>query len=343
MIPFFQFDTDEQKNALLARGRKVALSALQQFNIEWVRILFIQLSDTITYQIETTTSQSYLLRIHSDRLNKQEIQSELALLQSLNESADLVLPKGIPNSHGSYVLEIDTDEGYRRPYVTIMHWVDGDPVNGRVTEEQAYRMGIMAARLHQAAASFIPPYDFTRPVWGADHFRHEFDRLGKYYSCFLSEQAWSQYVAASEKILSELAKMQLTELNFGIIHGDLHTGNIVFDQGDPRPIDFGRCGLGYYLYDLAQTMLSIYPLTRSKLIQGYESIRKLETDYVKLLETFFIMSMIENYCHHASNPSEKANLITEQPYAQALIRDYLQGAPFLFNPIEPMEIEDFSR
>ncbi|TCZ75793.1 aminoglycoside phosphotransferase [Paenibacillus albiflavus] len=342
MIPFFQFDTNEQRNALLARGRKVALSALQQFNIEWVRITFIQLSDTITYQIETTTSQSYLLRIHSDRLNKQELQSELALLQSMNESADLVLPKGLPNSHGSYVLEIETDEGYRRPYVTIMHWVEGELVNGKITEEQAYSMGVMAARLHQATASFIPPSDFTRPVWGADHFRREFDRLRKYYSCFLSEQAWTQYVAASEKIVSELANIQPTKLNFGIVHGDLHTGNIVVDQDDPRPIDFGRCGHGYYLYDLAHTILSIHPPIRSKLIQGYESIRKLETDYVRLLETFFIMSMIETYCHHASNPSETANLIAEQPYAQALIRDYLQGAPFLFNPIKPMEIKELS-
>ncbi|WP_308460917.1 phosphotransferase [Brevibacillus formosus] len=36
--------------------------------------------------------------------------------------------------------------------------------------------------------------------------------------------------------------------HYGIIHGDLHQGNIVFHNGDPRPIDFGRCGFGYYLY-----------------------------------------------------------------------------------------------
>ncbi|MNY81625.1 hypothetical protein D3C86_2232810 [compost metagenome] len=64
----------------------------------------------------------------------------------------------------------------------------------------------------------------------------------------------------------------------------------------------------------------------------------LETDYVRHLECFFVMCMIENYCHHASDPRETASLMDEQQYAQAYIREYLSGQTFLFQVIEPLEI-----
>ncbi|MED1958767.1 phosphotransferase [Brevibacillus formosus] len=69
--------------------------------------------------------------------------------------------------------------------------------------------------------------------------------------------------------------------HYGIIHGDLYQGNIIFHNGDPRSIDFGRCGFGYYLYDIAHTILGLYPSQRELVIKGYESLRKLEGDWLK--------------------------------------------------------------
>ncbi|MFA4133068.1 MULTISPECIES: phosphotransferase [unclassified Brevibacillus] len=67
------------------------------------------------------------------------------------------------------------------------------------------------------------------------------------------------YQLAADKILTGLSKLDKNSSNYGIIHGDLHQGNIVFHNGDPRPIDFGRCGFGYYLYDIAHTILGLFP------------------------------------------------------------------------------------
>lgn len=340
MKQFFLFDTDEHRRSLLIRARKVALSALQQYDLEWDRIQFIQLSDTITYKIETSSAECYLLRIHSERLSQEEIRSELVFLQALNQSADLHVPEGIASCNGSYVLEIDTEEGYRRPYVTMMRWVDGQHTTGPLTDNGVYNMGVMMAKLHEEAVKFVPPSDFFRPVWGADNFKREMAKLERYYACFLSEDAWKSYQAAADKILSELAAMYQNVQNYGLIHADLHTGNIVFNDDNPYPIDFGRCGYGYFLYDMAGTLVGLYPKHRWKLIQGYESIRKLESDYVRNLECFFVMFMIENYCHHASDPRETSSLIAEQPYAQAYIRDYLTDTRFLFTVIDPVRMEE---
>lgn len=85
---------------------------------------------------------------------------------------------------------------------------------------------------------------------------------------------------------------------------------------------------------MAHTILGLYPLQRELVIKGYESVAKLEGEWVQTLEHFTVMVMIENYCHHAPDPRETEGLKAEQPYAQAILRNYLKGDPFLFNTIE---------
>lgn len=337
MMEFFQYDTDENRRSLLARARKVVLSALQRYDLEWERIKFIQLSDTITYKIETSTAGCYLLRIHSARLGKEEIASELILLKALNKSTELNVPEALASCDGSYVLEIETEEEYRRPYVTMMRWVEGEHASGKLTDSCVYNVGVMMGRLHDETTRFVPPANFVRPEWGADQFRREFAKLELYHTRFLSNEGWKSYQAAAETILSEFTGIEHSDQNYGLIHGDLHTGNIVFNDEQPYPIDFGRCGYGYYLYDMAGLLLELNPKQRGMFIQGYESVRQLEPGYIRQLECFFIKFMIENYCHHAPDPRETASLIEEQPYARAYIREYLSGHSFLFEVIEPLK------
>ncbi|GIN71903.1 homoserine kinase [Bacillus sp. J14TS2] len=339
MLNFFQFDTDENRKSLLKRARKIAILSLLQYDLEWENIQFIQLSDTITYKIGTSSKENFLLRIHSDKLDKEEIQSELTLLNVLNKSDDLTVPEGLMSRDGFYILEVDTDAGYLRPCVTIMRWVEGEHAKEEFTDSCIYKMGVLMGRLHEVAASFSPPPGFVRPIWGADSFRLEMAKLERHYTRFLSEKSWGMYQSAAKKVLSELAVIPKNDDNYGLIHADLHTGNLVFKDGYPYPIDFGRCGYGYYLYDIAGTLLELMPKNRQMFIQGYESVRKLEINYVRYLECFFIMFMIENYCHHASDPRETIGLIDEQKYAQAYIRNYLNNTPFLFEMIQPVKIE----
>ena len=339
MVSFFQFDTDENRRFLLVRAGRVALLSLLKFDLEWEEIEFIQLSDTITYKIGTSSKECFLLRIHSDKVSKEEIHSELALLQALNKSDDLTVPEGQVSRDGSYVLEIDSEEGYQPSCVTMMRWIEGDHANGNFTDSRVYNMGVLMGRLHKVAANVIPAHDFVRPIWGAQSFKLEMTKLERHYTCFLSDKAWKSYQAAAEKIISRLAVIPQNDDNYGLIHADLHTGNIVFIDEQPYPIDFGRSGYGYYLYDIAGTLLELEPNHRWLFIHGYESVRKLETNFVKDLECFFIMFMIENYCHHSSDPRETTGLIDEQKYAQAYIRNFLNNTPFLFEMIQPAKVD----
>jgi Ser/Thr protein kinase RdoA (MazF antagonist) len=334
---FFQLDTDENRRSLLARARQVALLALQKYDLEWEHIHFNQLSDTITFKIESGADGCFLLRIHSDMMSKEEILSEIVLLNALSKYVGFTVPEGLASRDGSYVLEIETEKGFQRPCVTVMRWVEGEHASGKLTDNRVFNIGVMMAKLHEAATSFVFPSDFTRPAWGAESFRSDMVKLEQYYGVFLSDEAWKSYQAVADKIISEIAAMNRNDGNYGLIHADLHIDNVIFNGDTPYPIDFGRCGYGYHLYDIAGSILGLNPQRRGLFIQGYESVRKLQHNYVRHLECFFVMFMIENYSTHSSDPRETAGLIAEQPYAQAIIREYLNGAPFLFNPIKLIE------
>ncbi|WP_312117281.1 phosphotransferase enzyme family protein [Brevibacillus reuszeri] len=340
MNPFFHFDSEESRQALLSRARKVALTALQQYELEWNCIRFIQLSDTITYKIETNTSNSYLLRIHSERMNKDEIYSELLFLKQLSNVHGFIVPVGILSIHNSYVLECVTEEGYNKPFVTLMSWVDGEHFSGEFTNNCVFSMGVLMGKLHEASSRFVTPHHFVRPHWGVTSFLSDIRKLELYHARFLSDSAWSLYQLAIDKIVDQLEGMDRTEQNYGLIHADLHSGNVVFCKEQPHPIDFGRCGYGYYLYDIAGALLELSPKHRQVFIQGYESIKSLGVDIIQKLECFFVMIMIENYSHHSSNPTEISSLILEQKYAQAYIREYVNGNSFLFRGIEPVTVDE---
>jgi Ser/Thr protein kinase RdoA (MazF antagonist) len=330
--------TEEELRELLAQGRKAALSALQEYDLAWTQIRFIQLSDTITFKIETESKDCYLLRIHVNGMTKEEIQSEIMWLNALSKCDGITVPKPLAARDGIYVLEIMTEQDFGL-CVTLMHWLEGEHPGSKLTDRQVMNAGAMMARLHEASASFVPDHDFKRPAWEADSFKNGMAKLELYYERFLSEKAWKSYIKAAEKIGTQLAAMKSNSHNYGLIHADLHTGNLVFKGDEPFPIDFGRCGYGYHLYDIAGAIIGLPPHKRKIFLQGYESVRQLEPDYAESLSCFFVMFMIENYCTHAPNPRETSGLIKEQPYAQAIIRNFLNGAPFLFNSIEPMEFE----
>ena len=255
---------------------------------------------------------------------------------------DLIVPEGIVSRNGSYVLECETEEGYRKPFVSMMKWVEGEHWSGELPDNYVFSIGVMMANLHIASARLDTSDNFVRPHWGISSFKEEISKLKRYYPRFLSAESWVLYQKAIDKIIVQMDSMQRDAQNYGLIHADLHSGNVVFNNGYPYPIDFGRCGYGYYLYDMAAALLELHPKHRWLLVQGYESVSKLEKDYIRELECFFIMFMIENYCHHSSDTREIPGLIEEQRYALAYITEYLNDRSFLFEVVEPIEPEPYT-
>ncbi|MFF2885915.1 phosphotransferase enzyme family protein [Paenibacillus sp. NPDC057967] len=338
MTGMFKMDTQAGIQDTVAQLKIPALRALLHYDLDWESIRFNQLSATCTFKINTTEEGSFLLRLHAG-LIKEEIVSEIVWLDFLNKRMNMPLPQGVQARNGASVVRVFQENG-TQVYASLMRWVEGEHEYGELSEEQLVQEGVLLAKLHQASQQFEIPASFTRPVWGEHSFRESMEHLEQHYDKFLTEAEFSLYQSAAEMICSRMAGLRAEHEHFGMIHGDLHQGNIVFHQGEPRPIDFGRCGFGYHLYDIAQTILGLHPTQRALVIKGYESIRELGEDWQSKLATFAVMVMIENYSHHAPDPRETEGLKVEQPYAQEILKRYRNGEPFLFQSFQGIYCSD---
>ncbi|QNO14189.1 phosphotransferase [Alkalicella caledoniensis] len=324
-------DKISSRRMLLKQGKEIANRVIKNYEIEGhITIKLIGVSDNITYRIDTDLGERYLLRLHQDKLlNKNQIISELTWLEYLQER-DVVVPQGVKNIHNCYVTEFETELKDTKQPCSLMKWVEGRLRQEGIQHTHLFKVGSMMAKLHNSSSEFKPDHLFVRPTWGKESIKRDIEKLEKYCDDLMSKEDFAIFQKGVEKISVEIDEMEKTHHTFGIIHGDLHMGNVVFHKGLPRVIDFGRCGYGFYQYDIAQTLLGIAPSQRRSFIEGYESIRKLPGNHQDCLETFFIMACIENISFHSSNPQEKEDLIRKSPFIAKLIKLYLSGEGFLY-------------
>ncbi|WP_337103334.1 phosphotransferase enzyme family protein [Paenibacillus sp. YIM B09110] len=317
----------------MKQTKQAALNALLKYEVDWSSIHFVQISEHVTFRIVTEKGNQYLLRVHPASQQIEEIASQLEWLSAL-ESKGLILPVAVPNRSGICVTDVVTCDGLKC-YSTLMSWIEGERLEKEsLTEEAIRKMGTMMANLHEASTTFNPSASFVRPFWGSQTFKRDWEHLRLNYKHFISDGAFELYTKAANKVADCLSTFSSHVRNYGMIHADLHIGNVVFRYDEPYPIDFGRCGFGYHLYDIAQSIMGLHPSQRAYFIEGYEKIRDMDDEAIPKLETFFIMAIIEAYSFHAENSLETEGLIEEQPYAQAILRAYLNGDPFLFQQLD---------
>ena len=80
----------------------------------------------------------------------------------------------------------------------------------------------------------------------------------------------------------------------GLVHGDLHQENVLFDDTSVGVIDFDDCGWGFFLYDLAVPLSEVslrpaYPAMRSALLEAYARRRPLPDDAGTHVDAFIVL------------------------------------------------------
>ncbi|MEB3357738.1 MAG: phosphotransferase [Synechococcales bacterium] len=224
--------------------------------------------ENLVYQVEA--DQTYALRICSDDSDQEQLLTEVEWLAAIRAETDLLVPKPVPNQDGNWVSHVNGR------MCVLFEWLAGEPVSEQMSGAIARRIGEMMATLHHHAEHYRPRH----PV------ESRFD-----YDYFFGDQSWWQTRASQrlsedyQSLLPAVKKAQdllkylgESPAHFGMSHTDIHFGNVL-QKGDTLAIiDFGDCGLGYYLTDLAVTEAEFrdYPEADS-LIQnfreGYRQVR----------------------------------------------------------------------
>lgn len=317
----------------------IAQAALDQYNIAQGQRQFLGHSGSVTFCVETQKGK-FLLRIHQaisgqgDVWQRPEvIESELLWLAALQLDTDLVVQKPIKNLQDSWVTQVSVDETTEVFYCSLLHWIDGNILESHRTPQQAYQLGLLMAQLHQHTNQWQLPQNFVRPAYDKNQLKSTLSELHPAVSQgLISAENYHVLEVAACQVQNMIETFGQTQDAWGLIHADLHESNYLSHNEELRPIDFARCGFGYYLYDVASSLQHLLPTVRPSFFEGYQTIRKLPENYLQITESFFIMALIEVLSFHAKNPQEHEWISkTVKEVAREHIPPYLTGESFLLD------------
>jgi Ser/Thr protein kinase RdoA (MazF antagonist) len=322
---------------------EVVQAVLTYYDLQDAQLTFLGQSQNTTFRVETPTKDTFLLRLHrgieevGDSLQAVwrepfVIQSELLWLNAIAQDTDLTVPQPVKNRLGEWVTSMTRTEWEAPLSSSLLRWVDGEHLEGEPTAQHIRQLGLLMAHLHQHSSHWVSPVGFSRPTHDVEPLKAATSQLGVLVqNGTISLDDYQVFQEATLHVQAFMAQLHQTRDTWGIIHADLHRGNYILYGEEIRPIDFSRCGFGFYLYDMGGSLGDIEASLRWHFFEGYSTIRTLPANYQSTVEAFFIGSTVENFAFLSANPQEHEWLSRAVPYVvEKNFLPYLRGKPFLF-------------
>jgi len=304
----------------IQRFRELAQRALQAYGMQGAHFRLIAHFENTTFRVDlppdipqplTATDKAggegsfgddspyyprrFLLRIHgANYQTSASVLSELEWLTALRREADLSVPLPVPTRSGKLICELESEELGERFVCSLLRWLQGRFYGKDRQDSHFVRLGELAGRLHKHSCQWTPPEGFIRLRWDIDGlFGKESGGFGDVSGGWAGLSAEQQvlFKEVKERTLKAMRDLGEGEEAFGLIHGDLHLGNILFVRGEARPIDFDDCGYSHYIYEFSVLLheylgLPDWKRYRDLMLKGYFRHRSLVDRQLSHLETF---------------------------------------------------------
>jgi Ser/Thr protein kinase RdoA (MazF antagonist) len=284
----------------IRRMRTVAERALHLYGIEPVALSLLAHAFNTTFKVTGRDDERYVLHILRPVENavRVRVESELWWLDHVRADLDLTVPAAVRTSSGEDVVSVAV-EGMDAPRLgTLFTWIDGRVLHHQLRPPHLVAVGRLTARLHHHSAHLrVPPW-FNRPqVDRADAETEE--EVVRLCTDFISAHAADVMRRVLQRTRQAQQALGTGPDAYGLIHADIHQKNYLFHSGHVRLIDFGDCGWGSYLYDLAVTVSELVdlpqrPELRAALLTGYREMRDLSSTEESLIDTFVMLREVQN-------------------------------------------------
>ena len=250
--------------AQVRRLRDLAQQALRLYAFRVESCRFLSHGENTTFKITANGGRQFLLRIHrNDYHSRDGIVEELRWLQELSDDPLLVVPMPVLSKRGELVERVHVSGVGESRHCSLLEWVDGRFINKSLSRAHMERVGEAIGRLHKVARHRGA---VDRPRWNAEGLVGLHSELG-------SVENLPGISSGDQRIISNgrrrtLRKLQRFETRFphkqGMIHADLHFGNMLLSRGRIAMIDFDDCGFGFHAYDLVVPIRSAEFILRKK-------------------------------------------------------------------------------
>jgi len=133
-------------------------------------------------------------------------------------------------------------------------------------------------------------------------------------------------------LLHNLGPLNSIMGGFGLIHANAHPGNFLQQANSLARVDFGRCGWGPFLLDLAHADLALDTPGRAALIAGYTGTRFLPLEYERPLKALRVLAAMENLAFLSRRADELPVVLESLPVIEqalsALVEEEPAPSPF---------------
>ncbi len=293
----------------------------------WQGQIQAKVGDTENLVYRCQGEPDFALRfVHQSHRNQLQLQAEMAWLETLSQ-AGLSVCQPLLSQHGLWIERQEI--GAEIFWLSAFAWIDGEQVSRENRQswspELLRALGTLAAQLHVRAPVLPESLYLARPDWVPSFFQHRQTKLAS---------AW--FWRTVEKAQQDLRLLPSDPDCFGLIHGDIHSGNFLLQAGQPWLFDFDDCHRGWFNQDLALILYYIVGaqpaqdpayvayLTRH-LREGYSAVRSWPETFEAELPLFFHWRDLQLYGFLHTRWRSIAEMPERAQQAQANLAERIQN------------------
>jgi Ser/Thr protein kinase RdoA (MazF antagonist) len=286
------------------RLRCLAIEALKRWGVRGPEPKLLKYRENAVYRVDLPDGRAAALRLHRHGYHSDaELASELSWMAALGV-AGIAVPKVVPALDGSTFIMAAVPEIPEPRQVDMLEWLDGEAFGSLETGLNkniqdvgtAFRwVGELVARMHNQAQNWSLPNGFTRHAWDIDGLVGENPFWGRFWDLrSLTPAQRTLLLRAGAISRLDLAAYGQTPDNYGLIHADLLTDNMILGNGHVKALDFDDSGFGWHLFDIATILLMLreedsYEQILHGVVQGYRTARALPDEQLAHLPLFLLV------------------------------------------------------
>jgi Ser/Thr protein kinase RdoA (MazF antagonist) len=233
----------------------------------------------------TQSESKFLFRLYSLNWRSDlEINEEIRLLNILSDEG-ISVSYPIKDSDNKYIQYLQAPEGVRQGL--LFSFAEGDKQIS-LPADLHNKIGQTMARIHQATINLqLERITYSPKIVLEDSLV----QLRRFLPDDSNEMHWM--VSAKQYLLSEINKVDYTQIRSGAIHLDIWFDNMnVSKEGKITIFDFDFCGNGWLCYDIAYYILQLHSTEKNvndrdlkieSFLRGYESITQLSSEERRIL------------------------------------------------------------
>ncbi|BCN31162.1 phosphotransferase enzyme family protein [Anaeromicropila herbilytica] len=222
-----------------------------------------------------------------------DYEEEVDIINTLYENG-ITVAVPIKCADESYIWDINAPEGIR--YAVLFEEAKKSPSEDKV--KSIYNLGKMIARMHEISDD--KDFKVSRsPIDLNQLMKQPLDRI-KYY--LEHRQDDYKYLSESSEKLSKYIEQKLKKEQpiYGFCHGDIHSGNIFFEENEPMIFDFDCMGYGWRAYDICvfawnesyENEHYCYSEEWKAFMDGYNSVRQLSESERDTINAFIALRQL---------------------------------------------------